>query len=81
MINVFTFIQYGKDKRYAEEGKWRTPEKFLILLAALGGSIGAFAGMKKFKHKIRKNKFRIGIPCILVLQIILILSLIYFLKI
>lgn len=41
-----------------------------MLLALLGGAPGALAGMQAFRHKTRKNLFRIGVPCILVLQIV-----------
>lgn len=69
IINVITFLVYGEDKRRARRNKWRIPEKTLILLALLGGAPGALAGMQVFRHKTRKNLFRIGVPCILLLQI------------
>lgn len=70
IINVITFLVYGEDKRRARKNKWRIPEKTLLLLALLGGAPGALAGMQVFRHKTRKNLFRIGVPCILVLQIV-----------
>ena len=68
-INVIAFLTYGLDKLKAKKEMWRVPEKVLLLMAALGGSIGALLGMKIFHHKTQKWKFKIGVPVILVLQI------------
>lgn len=70
ILNLAAFCVYGVDKRRAGHGAWRVPEKTLFLLALLGGSIGALAGMKVFHHKTRKWYFRFGIPAILILQIV-----------
>ncbi len=67
-INVLTFFVYGLDKHKARKGRWRIPEATLLMLAALGGSIGAYAGMKIFRHKTKKPKFYVGVPAILGLQ-------------
>lgn len=67
-VNGIAFGSYGIDKRKAVKDKWRIPEKTLLLLAVFGGSIGALLGMRIFHHKTRKNKFRIGVPLILLLQ-------------
>lgn len=69
-VNIITFIMFGADKARAVKGKWRISEAALILAALLGGSIGALAGMRIFHHKTRHRKFTIGIPVILVLQVI-----------
>ena len=69
-INVITFIMFGADKARAVKGRWRISEAALILAALLGGSIGALAGMRVFHHKTRHRKFTVGIPVILVLQIV-----------
>lgn len=69
-INVITFIMFGADKARAVKGRWRISESALILAALLGGSIGALAGMRVFHHKTRHRKFTVGIPVILVLQIV-----------
>ncbi|MCQ2516381.1 MAG: DUF1294 domain-containing protein [Saccharofermentans sp.] len=71
LINIITFITYGMDKRLAIKHKWRISEATLILLAAIGGSIGAFLGMQVFRHKTKHMKFVIGVPVIFILQIIL----------
>ena len=58
MINVITFALYGLDKWRAMTRQWRVREKKLIILALIGGSIGALIGMTVFHHKIRKWYFR-----------------------
>lgn len=75
-INAITFIAYGIDKWKARKNKWRIPESTLLLLAVFGGSIGAFLGMRVWRHKTMHKKFKYGIPSILVLQIGLLLYLI-----
>ena len=69
-VNIITFIMFGADKARAVKGRWRISEAALILAALLGGSIGALAGMRIFHHKTRHRKFTVGIPVILVLQIV-----------
>jgi len=71
LINLVTFIVYGADKRKAKKSKWRVPEATLLLLAAIGGSLGALAGMNIFRHKTQHKKFTIGVPVIIVLQAVL----------
>lgn len=70
-INVLTFLIYGIDKWKAKKDKWRVPEATLLMLAVLGGSIGALLGMSVFHHKTRHKKFIIGLPLILLAQIAL----------
>ena len=69
LISASTFAVYGWDKLCAKRGVWRVPEKILLLLAILGGSIGAIAAMALFRHKTLHLKFRYGVPLILTLQI------------
>ena len=73
-INVLTFLFYGIDKWKARKKKWRIPENTLILLAAVGGSIGALLGMYVFRHKTKHRKFTLGIPAILIVQVVLLLT-------
>ena len=73
VINVVTFIMYGIDKWKAKRSKWRIREAALLGLAVLGGSIGAWLGMKVWHHKTMHKKFKYGIPLILVAQIVIIL--------
>ena len=69
ILNVITLFLYGIDKWKAKKNRWRIPESTLLLLAVLGGSIGAWLGMKIWHHKTMHKKFKYGIPLILVLQI------------
>ena len=69
-VNVLAFLMYGLDKMKAKKDKWRIPEKTLIMVAVIGGSIGAFLGMQTFRHKTKHFKFTIGVPVIFVLQIV-----------
>ena len=70
IINIIAFLLYGSDKKRARWDRRRIPEKVLLGLAAVGGSVGAWMGMKVYRHKIRKWKFIIGVPLILILQIL-----------
>ena len=70
-INLLAFLMYGFDKWRAIRDGWRIPEARLLTVAVLGGSVGAYLGMKIFRHKTRKNKFRVGIPVIFAVQVIL----------
>ena len=69
ILNVITIFLYGIDKWKAKKDRWRIPESTLLLLAVLGGSIGAWLGMKIWHHKTMHKKFKYGVPLILVLQI------------
>lgn len=70
-INIATFFVYGIDKWKARRSKWRIPESTLLTLAVLGGSIGAFIGMRTWHHKTMHNKFKYGVPLIINLQVVL----------
>ena len=72
VINIVTFLVYGIDKWKAKQGSWRTSEATLLMLAVIGGSIGALLGMKVWHHKTKHKKFKYGLPLILIIQIILI---------
>lgn len=71
VINIITFFVYRSDKRKAIRKKWRIPERTLLLLALIGGGIGALAGMFIFHHKTKHPKFMIGVPCIILLHFVL----------
>lgn len=71
LINLAAFLLMGIDKFRARRELWRIPEKVLFGSALLGGSIGAIAGMFFFRHKTRHLSFRLGLPVILLLQIVL----------
>ena len=74
VINVVTFLVYGIDKVKAKRSKWRIPEATLLGLAVIGGSIGAWLGMKVWHHKTLHKKFKYGLPLIILAQIILLYS-------
>ena len=76
VINFVTFFVFGLDKLKAKrkvkhERVRRIPERTLFLLAAIGGSIGALLGMHVWHHKTLHKTFQIGIPLILLLQIVI----------
>ncbi len=71
--NFITFVLMGIDKRRAEKGKWRIPEKTLMLCAFLLVGPGAILGALVFRHKTRKWKFRLGLPFSLVINALLVL--------
>lgn len=75
VINVLGFLAMGLDKLKAKKGRWRIPENTLFAFTILGGGIGTIAGMYVFRHKTKKLKFTIGMPVILVLEILLIIYL------
>ena len=75
-INIVTFLVYGIDKWKAKQGSWRISEAILLILAVIGGSIGALLGMKVWHHKTMHKKFKYGLPLILLAQI----ALIYFIN-
>lgn len=72
VINVATFLTYGLDKWKAKRSKWRIREAALLTLAVLGGSIGAWLGMKVWHHKTQHKKFKVGIPIIIIVQALII---------
>lgn len=80
IINVITFFLYGSDKHRAKQDRWRIPERVLIMVAIVGGTIGAMAGMKVFHHKTRKPKFALGVPVIFLLQVAAVSYILFFAK-
>lgn len=69
-VNLVGLIFMAVDKVRAVEHRFRIPESVLLILAAIGGSVGAIIGMFLFHHKIRRIKFRFGLPAILFLQVL-----------
>ncbi len=70
-INIFTFFLYGVDKWKAQRARWRIPESVLLGVAAIGGSVGAWLGMRVWRHKTQHAKFHYGVPIILIAQVAL----------
>ena len=71
VINLCAFLLYGIDKWKAKRSKWRIQEATLLGLAVIGGSVGAWLGMKVWHHKTMHKKFQYGVPAILILQLLL----------
>ena len=71
IINAASFLLMLTDKRKARKKAWRIPESTLLGIAAIGGSLGALAGMQLFRHKTRHLKFSIGIPVLLAVHILI----------
>lgn len=68
---ILSFALMGIDKALARAERRRIPEKTLFLSAILGGSIGALLGMYLFRHKTLHRSFRLGMPAILIVQLLL----------
>ena len=75
VINIIGFLAMWIDKKKAEKGRWRIQEKTLFMITVLGGGIGTISGMYTFRHKTQKLAFTIGLPGILILEIV---AIIYF---
>ena len=76
LVNLAAFILYGADKALAKRGARRIPERTLLLWAWIGGSIGAFLGMRFFHHKTLKPKFFV-VPVLMVLEIVICIFCLY----
>lgn len=76
-INLYAIYAMYSDKSKAKQGKWRTPENSLFIIASAFGALGIYIGMQLFRHKTKHNKFVIGIPAILILQILIFIKFIY----
>ena len=73
IMNLVGFLSMLIDKKKAERGSWRIKESTLLIIAVLGGSIGSIAGMYTFRHKTQKPRFYVGLPIILITQILIII--------
>ena len=70
IVNILAFCLYGIDKSAAVKQKQRIPNRVLLLIAAIGGSLGALAGMYIFRHKTKKWYYTITVPVLLMIQIV-----------
>ena len=70
-VNITSFLLYGIDKYKAKKGRWRISEATLLLMAVIGGSIGAWGGMRIWHHKTMHKMFKYGIPVIIIFQVAL----------
>ena len=73
---VGIFVMYS-DKKKSRKGKWRTPENNIFAIAIAYGALGIFMGMRLFRHKTKHNKFVIGIPLILIVEIFIFFKYLY----
>lgn len=71
VVNILGFFAMGIDKHKAKMGNWRIPENTLFGFCFLGGGIGTIAGMYTFRHKTKKKKFTVGMPLVLILEILI----------
>lgn len=74
VMNITGLAVMGTDKSKAKRHAWRIPETTLFIISALGGSIGTWAGMYLFRHKTKHWYFVVGIPAILVVQVLFIVA-------
>lgn len=71
-INLIAFIAYRIDKKRSKKGIWRIKESTLLLFALIGGGIGSILGMQVYRHKTQKAKFKIGVPILIIVSVIMI---------
>ena len=70
VINITAFAMMGIDKKRAKRHEWRIPEARLFGAALIGGGLGAVLGMYFFRHKTKHWYFVLGMPVILILQVV-----------
>lgn len=75
VVNLLAVVLFGIDKRRAIKNKWRISEATLLLVALVGGGVGALAGMKLFRHKTQKAKFFVGVPVCITLNVVAVVAL------
>ena len=71
ILSLCSFFLYWYDKRLAQRNQWRIPERTLLLSVVFGGGVGALLAMYGFRHKTKHRRFTVGVPLILVLQLVL----------
>ena len=71
VINILGFLVMGLDKHKAKMAERIIPENTLFTFTVLGGGVGTIAGMYVFHHKTKKMKFKVGMPLILILEILI----------
>ncbi len=73
LANILAFVLMGIDKYKAVNNRWRIPERVLLVVAFVGGSVGAYAGMFYFHHKTKHAKFLILLPAFLIIHVLVFL--------
>ena len=76
-VNAAGFLLMLIDKEKARKNRWRIRESVLLGTAAIGGSVGVFAGMQAFRHKTLHKRFSIGVPAMMTAQVALALYILY----
>ena len=69
IMNAAGFLVMTIDKVYARKNMWRIPERTLLGVAAVGGSLGVLTAMYTVRHKTKHIKFVIGVPLIMAIQV------------
>lgn len=77
VINIVTFLAFAYDKYRAKKDGWRIKNIFLLGLSFFGGSLGGLLGMKLIRHKSKKSYYRIGLPLMVLMQVLI---LVYFMN-
>lgn len=77
IVNFITFILYYSDKKKAQKQLWRIPEATLLTASLIGGSLGAYAAMKMFRHKTKHPKFYITVPLMIIFHTVLLIFIFY----
>lgn len=70
VVNIFTIILMRIDKQKAIKNQFRIPERTFFLLSILGGAVGTYIGMKAYRHKTKHGKFTIGIPILIIWNLV-----------
>ena len=71
IMNLTGLFAMAVDKSRAKQQKWRVPEKTLFLISLGGGALGTWAGMYIYRHKTKRWYFVVGMPLILIAEVIL----------
>lgn len=75
LINIAAFMLMGNDKALARQKKRRVSERRLLTYAAVGGSVGAYLGMRVYRHKTKHAKFFIGLPVMVIVHVVVLAAL------
>lgn len=76
VINILSLLMFGYDKFKAKRNGWRIPESRFLILGLLGGAVGIYLGMRIFRHKTKHTLFVLGIPLLMVVNLVIIYYLI-----
>lgn len=75
LINLVSLLLMKTDKNRARQRKWRIPEASLWFVSIIGGSLGTWIGMFLFRHKTKHLSFRIGLPLLIIIQVLSVIML------